>query len=124
LASSLNIVKDNGVIIWVAECSEGYGSRAFYNWMSNLKNAHQASREIRKNFILGGDMAYLLLKALDKVKIILVSILPDYYATGIFRLRTARTVNNALKTAFRLLGKSSKVFVLPHANIVLPTIKK
>ena len=124
LASALNLVKDRGVIIWVAESSEGYGNGVFYDWMVRFKTAKKAATEIRRKFTLGGEMAYLLLRALDKVRIILVSIIPDYYATGVFRLRTAKTVNAALNSAFRTLGRKGKVLVLPYGNTVYPTIKK
>ena len=58
------------------------------------------------------------------IKIILVSVLPSYYTTEIFKLRTAKTVYEALNLAFRLLGKKGKILVLPHGNTVLPGIKK
>lgn len=124
LASAFNIVKDDGVIIWVAECPMGYGSDVFYDWMSKLKTVDEAATEIRRRYRIGGDIAYLLLKTLNRAKIILVSIFPDYYSTGVFRLRTARTVNAALNSAFRILDKKGKILVLPHGNTVYPTIKK
>lgn len=124
LKSAIEMVRDDGVIIWIAECPEGYGNNIFYDWMSRFKTESEVSNEIKKNFAFGGDMAYLLIKALKKGKLILVSIVPDYYATGIFGLRTARTVNAALKTAFRILSKDGKVLILPNGNTVLPVKKK
>lgn len=124
LTSALNIVKKGGRIIWVAECSEGYGSNIFCDWVANFKTADKIAKEIKKKFVLGGDAAYLLLRAQKRAKIILVSTLPDYSATGVFRLMTARTVNAALNIAFRTIGKKSKILVLPHGNTVFPLIKK
>ncbi|MCJ7635592.1 hypothetical protein MUP77_24780, partial [Candidatus Bathyarchaeota archaeon] len=124
LVSALNVVKDGGVIIWVSESPDGYGSSVFFDWMMRFKTADEAATEIKRKFIVGGEMAYLLLNAIDRVKIYLVSILPDYYVTGVFRLRTAGTVNTALNLAFRVLGKKGKVLVLPHGYSVFPSIKK
>ncbi|MFH0749135.1 MAG: nickel-dependent lactate racemase [Candidatus Bathyarchaeota archaeon] len=124
LASALNIVKDGGVIIWVAESPEGYGNNVFYDWMTRFRTSDEVALEIKRKPIIGGELAYLLLRALERVKIILVSILPDYYSMGIFRLRTAKTINIALNSAYRILGRKGKILVLPHGNTVLPMIKK
>jgi nickel-dependent lactate racemase len=124
LAAALKVVQTGGVMVWVAECPRGYGNSTFYDWMVNLKTIKEVEREVKRNFVIGGDMAYLLLKALRKVRIILVSMIPDYYATGIFGLRTARTVNAALKSAHRMVDRKSTVLILPHGNTVLPIVNK
>jgi nickel-dependent lactate racemase len=122
--SVLNIVQDKGVIILVAECRQGYGNEVFYNWMVKFKKLKNIEREIRRKFILGGHKAYYFMKALEKVKIILVSVMPDYYATNVFRLQTAKTVNAALNLALRMVGRKSKIFVVPHGATILPIVNK
>jgi len=64
-----------------------------------------------------------LLKALQNHQIILVSSLPDYYATNIFRVKTSRAVNDALTEAFRAAGSGSRVWAMPCGNYVLPEVK-
>jgi nickel-dependent lactate racemase len=124
LPSALNIVKNGGVIVWIAECSKGTGSSVFSDWMAHLGVLNKIKTEMQRRYVLGGEMTHLLLSALQKTKIILVSSIPDYYAAGVFRLRTARTVNTAVNSAFRLLGKSSKVLVLPTGTTILPKLKR
>jgi nickel-dependent lactate racemase len=121
--SALELVKRGGVIILVAECPEGHGNQVFYDWMVRFKDLRAVEREIRRNFVLGGHKAYYLMKALQKVQIILVSAMPDYYATNIFRLKTARTVNEALNEAFKIVGENAKVWVMPYGNFSLPEVK-
>jgi nickel-dependent lactate racemase len=120
---ALEVVKRGGVIILVAECSEGHGNQVFYDWMVKFSDLKAIEREIKRNFVLGGHKAYYLLKALQKVQIILVSIMPDYYAANIFKLKTARGVNEALDEAFRIAGKNAKVWVMPYGNFTLPEVK-
>jgi nickel-dependent lactate racemase len=120
---ALEVVKRGGVIILVAECPEGHGNQVFYDWMVKFGDLKAIEREIKRNFVLGGHKAYYLLKALQKVQIILVSIMPDYYATNIFKLKTARGVNDALDEAFRTVGKNAKVWVMPYGNFTLPEVK-
>jgi len=117
-----NIVKEGGVIILVAECREGYGNQVFYDWMTRLRSLEDVEKEVKRKFVLGGHKAYYLLKTLEKAKIILVSTMPDYYATGVFKLKTSKTVNAALNTAFNIVGKKSKIYVVPHGSTTLPAL--
>ena len=120
---ALKAVKKGGVIIWVAECPEGHGNQVFYEWMTKFKELKQMETEVKRRFKVGGHKAYYLMKALQKVKIILVSSLPDYYAANVFKLKTAKAVNDALNNAFNIAGKDVKVWVMPHGNVTLPVVK-
>ncbi|UCH02831.1 MAG: hypothetical protein JSV20_03325, partial [Candidatus Bathyarchaeota archaeon] len=63
------------------------------------------------------------LKILEKVRIILVSTMPDYYTRRIFKMRTDKTLNSAITSAFRIVGRKSKVLVVPKGAALLPIIK-
>ncbi|MGD0450078.1 MAG: nickel-dependent lactate racemase [Candidatus Bathyarchaeia archaeon] len=123
LDNSLDAVKRGGVIILVAECPEGHGNQVFYDWMMRLGDLKNVEHEIKRNFVMGGHKAYYLLKALQNHQIILVSSLPDYYATSIFKLKTARAVNDALTEALRIAGSASRVWAMPHGSYTLPVFK-
>jgi nickel-dependent lactate racemase len=120
---ALEVVKRGGVIILVAECPEGHGNQVFYDWMTKFSDVKAMEREIKRNFMMGGHKAYYLLKALQNHRIILVSSLPDYYASNIFKLKTARAVNDALNEAFTLMGKAARVWTIPQGNYTLPEVK-
>jgi len=121
--SALEAVKRGGVIVWVAECPEGHGNEVFYEWMLKFKEVKDMEKEIKRNFVMGGHKSYYLLRALQKVKIILVSTLPDYYAVNVFKLKTARAVNDAMQEAFQIAGNNAKVWVMPHGNLTLPVMQ-
>jgi nickel-dependent lactate racemase len=121
--SALGVVKRGGVIVLSAECPQGHGNQVFYDWMVKFSDIKAVEREIARNFVLGGHKAYYLLKALQNHQIILVSLMPDYYATNIFKLKTARAVNDALNEAFKLAGKNGKVWAMPYGNFTLPEVK-
>lgn len=120
--SALEAVKRGGVIVWIAECPEGHGNEVFYNWMQKFKEIRDMEKEIKHHFVMGGHKSYYLLKALQKVKIILVSTMPDYYAVNVFKLKTARAVNDAMQEAFSIAGSDAKVWVMPHGNLTLPVM--
>ena len=121
--SALEVVKRGGVIVLLAECSQGHGNQVFYDWMVKFSDIKAVEREIKRNFVLGGHKAYYLLKALQNHQIILVSLMPDYYGTNIFKLKTARAVNDALNEAFKIAGKNAKVWAMPYGNFTLPEVR-
>ncbi len=123
LDNALEVVKRNGVIILVAECAEGHGNQVFYDWMAKFGELKPVEREIKRNFALGGHKAYYLLKALQNHPIILVSSLPDFYASNIFKLKTARAVNDAIGDAFKQAGSQARVWVMPHGSFTLPNVQ-
>jgi len=121
--NALEAVKRGGVIVLAAECPEGHGNEVFYEWMMKFKSLKEVEKRIKRNFVLGGHKAYYLMKALQKVKIILVSSMPDYYAQNVFRLDTARAINDAVEEALRIAGSRAKVWAMPLGNYTLPVVK-
>jgi nickel-dependent lactate racemase len=118
--NALEAVKRRGIIVLVAECAEGHGNAVFSEWMDKFTDLKRIEREIRRHFVLGGHKAYYITKALQKVSIILVSVMPDCYAVNTFKLRTATALNDALRDAFELAGKNAKVYVMPNGSDTLP----
>jgi nickel-dependent lactate racemase len=123
LDNALEVVKRGGTIILVAECPEGHGNQVFYDWMTRLGELKKVEREIKRHFELGGHKAYYLLKALKNHKIVLVSSLPDYYAYSVFKLKTARAVNDALRETLKTAGSQAKIWVMPQGNYTLPLVE-
>ena len=123
LDNALEAVKRGGTIILVAECPEGHGNQVFYDWMTRLGELKKVEREVKRHFELGGHKAYYLLKAMKNHKIVLVSSLPDYYANSVFRLKTARAVNDALRETLKTAGSQAKIWVMPKGNYTLPLVE-
>jgi nickel-dependent lactate racemase len=122
--TALDLVKKDGSLVFVAECAGGFGNRIFYEWMTRFRDTKEMESEIKKNFEIGAEVAYFLSKALEYSRIYLVSVMPDYYANGVFRMRTARTVNAALQLAIRAVGKDSKISVVPHGSNIVPIVPR
>lgn len=121
--NALEVVKRGGVIVLVAELPDGHGNQDFYEWMVKYGDLKTVEREVKRNFLVGGSKAYYYLKALQKAQIILVSSMPDYYASSVFKLKTARAVNDALNEAFNVAGKNARVWTMPYGNYTLPEVK-
>ncbi|MBS7610192.1 nickel-dependent lactate racemase [Candidatus Bathyarchaeota archaeon] len=124
IQNSLDVLKRGGFLILVAECREGYGSKTFYDWMMGFKDFETLKRNIRKGYEFGSEKAYILAKAIEKGKVILVSSLPNFYAQEVFKIRRASTVNEALEIAYHGIGRKAKVLVLPYGRSTLPVRAK
>lgn len=123
LDNASEIVKRGGIIIFVSELSEGHGNRDFYELMVKSPDLKAAEKEIKRNFTAGGAMAYSYMKTFQKARVILVSSMPDYYAVNVFRMKTARAVNDAVNEAMTMIGKNAKIWTLPYANYTLPEVR-
>jgi len=121
---ALNVVNEGGAIVLVAECPEGHGNDTFREWMVKFDEPRRMEQEIKKRFVIGGHKAYYLTKALEKVKIYLLSTMPDHYVSNPFKLRPSRTANAALQAALRAVGKDSKVVAIPYGSTTLPTLSE
>jgi len=122
----LNVVKEGGIIILVAECKEGVGRgighQNYDKWMCKFKTKKEMQKELKKEFVIGGHKAYYHLKALEKVNIFLVSEIPREEVEGVFKLRYAETPDKALKEAFKITRKEAKVLVIPQGITTLSSV--
>jgi nickel-dependent lactate racemase len=130
LYSSLNAVllnrgavKNDGAVILVAECAGGYGDENFRKWMSRGEELKSLKSMLKKEYEVGSEKAYFLRELHEQIRIYLVSVMPDYYARNIFKLRTSRTVDGALESALRALGKDSSVVVVPSGALTRTHVK-
>jgi nickel-dependent lactate racemase len=120
----LNVVKDKGVIVLVAQCPDGHGSRPYYEWMTKYKTAEEMANELKKEFIPGGHKAYYHLMALKKVYCTLVSDMDRNEVEKIFRLRHAENPQEALSEAYKRMGKNARVLVIPKGTTTLIECKE
>lgn len=120
LSNALTLLKRDGILVLVAECLDGYGDEAFYKAMAEFRDSRRLERSLRRRFTAGGYVAYRLMKVMEMAEVLLVSALPDYYALDVFRLKTHRTVNEALRYALDRAGRNSKVTAVVSGNTVIP----
>jgi nickel-dependent lactate racemase len=119
---ALRIVRDGGVILMVAECSKGYGPSDFYRWVKELDSMEALKIAIRKQFTYGLHKVAQLLHTHSNVKVVMVSTLPETISNGVFNFKEAKSAGDGLDAAYRLVGRRSKVWVLPRAMETLPSL--
>ncbi len=112
-------VKDGGIIILVAACSEGLGGESFEEWMIKYQNPGDMIQEIQRNFILGGHKAAAIALILEKSSIYLVSQMDPDFVSNIFMIPFTDP-QSALDKAINEKGSSAKVHIMPYGGSTLP----
>lgn len=122
LDNAKHAVRDGGIIIWVASCSEGLGEKHFEEWMLGHEKSEDMIPHIRRDFILGGHKAAAIALVLQKAQIMLVSDLDDDFARKVF-MEPQKSVDAALEEAYKRLGSDAKVIVMPYGGSTLPSFQ-
>lgn len=113
-------VKAGGQIIWLAECSEGFGNSTFESWMVGHE-ADAILARIRENFVLGGHKAAAIARTQKRAEISLVSGLPAEMVRAC-GMRPFSDVETAYNTILSEVGSASLVAVMPEGAAVVPAI--
>ena len=120
LDNAKHAVRDGGIIVWAAECGEGFGQPVFESWMVEYEKADPAEK-IRQEFRLGGHKAAMIALVLRRAKVFLVSAMdPEVIKkTGI---TPYPDIDLALKDALAMMGPGAKVLVMPNGGSTLPYV--
>jgi len=115
-------VRDGGILILVAECSEGIGHPRFAEWLTCGDPPDELLRRIREDFVLGGHKAAAIAKTLRRgVRVFLVSgLAPETVRTMSFV--PFDLAQDALTAAYDQLGREATLAVMPHAGSTLPAV--
>lgn len=117
------VCKENGIIIMLAECSDGHGGDSFYRFFKNNRSVEAIYEEILNT--PSGETkidqweAQILLRILRKYRVIMVSSLPKELIEE-FRMTHAASFEEAYHLAEKLLDKESpSVAVIPDGVSVI-----
>jgi nickel-dependent lactate racemase len=110
-------VRDGGVVILVARCREGFGQKAFEEWMFGMGSPQVLIDRIQREFVLGGHKAAAIAGLLARVNVFLVSEFPDEVVTSMCMTPFA-TVDEAVQSALERCGDAARCLVVPHGNRV------
>jgi nickel-dependent lactate racemase len=121
------VVKPGGFFIIPARCEDGAGTgvgeQRFLRAMQGAPDVKYILDDARRNgYPPGGQRAFVLAKALDRTRIVIVgSEYPDLVADC--KMIPAETMQDALALAEGSLGQSSEVLIVPHAMLTLPVVR-
>ena len=121
LDNAKNAVRDGGIVILAAACSEGLGEHVFARWFSEASCVEDLVKRIQQRFELGGHKAAAIAMVLKRAGIFLVSDLEDDFVRSLF-MEPFHSVEEALAAAYARLGSAAGVIVMPHGGSTLPVL--
>lgn len=122
LDNAQHAVKNGGIIILVADCSEGFGEHVFEEWLTEATSSESLIERIQNEFRLGGHKAAAIAMVLKKCDVFFVSNLNYDIAAKTF-MKPYDNVQTALDDALEATGDNAKIIIMPHAGSTLPYIK-
>ncbi|CCU81028.1 hypothetical protein HSACCH_02521 [Halanaerobium saccharolyticum subsp. saccharolyticum DSM 6643] len=115
-------VKKGGTIIWVAECSEGYGEERFKKWMDEAQKPEANIERIKKKFLIGGHKAFAISKVAAEKEIILISSLSREQTENIFA-KKMNSIQEAVDYLEEKYGADYSTYILPQGSLTVPVIE-
>ena len=118
----IDVVKDNGTIVLIAECKEGHGSQKFYEEMEKYDNSEEIKKELLKKFIMGKHKVYYMLKASEKVKLYAITDMEEEMVEH-FRMEKI-DVEEVLERIYKRHGEKAKIIASPRSSTTLVNVEK
>jgi nickel-dependent lactate racemase len=115
-------VKKGGTIIWVAECSEGYGEERFEKWMNEAQKPEDNVDRIKDKFLIGGHKAFAISKVAAEKEIILISSLTKERTENIFASKM-ENIQKAVDFLKEKHGADYSVYIMPQGSLTVPVVK-
>ncbi|MCR4424805.1 MAG: nickel-dependent lactate racemase, partial [Firmicutes bacterium] len=122
LDNAARAVRSGGTVILVAECPEGYGEPTFEEWMEEAHSPGDIFARFAAGFELGGHKAYSLARVMRDREVVLVSGLGEAFTRKLF-MTPAPSLDAAIDYVRAKHGPGFTSVILPHAGIVVPTLK-
>jgi nickel-dependent lactate racemase len=113
-------VRDNGIIVLVAECGEGIGHPVMAEWMTCGDSPDELLRRIKEHFVLGGHKAAAIAKIRKRIRRILLASALDAQTVRSMGIVPFASPQEALTAAQHELGPGALLAIIPHAGSTLP----
>ncbi len=123
--SAIEVVKEGGMVILVAECQEGIGSGPFTDLILKTKNLEQFVRNTYnpKNFVIDQWQLEELAKAIRKANVYFYSDKIPYEQQQQLFVNPLKSPNEGVEIALKKYGKDAKIVAIPDGPYTLAQVK-
>ncbi len=112
-------VKDGGIIIVAAECSDGLGEENFADAMIGGMSPEELVEELKLNFVLGRHKASRIANIHLRSQIYFLSDLPQAIKERLF-LKNFNLLSEAIDKALQEKGPAARILIIPYGIPTLP----
>lgn len=113
-------LKDNGVMIIVSECSDGFGNEPIREIIQNYNSLYEREKALRKSYSIEKYIGYYTTETAEKYTLILVSTLPTE-EVSMANIHVVGTVDEALQLAYKVKGTEKlKTYIMPNGANTFP----
>ncbi|NLK86877.1 MAG: nickel-dependent lactate racemase [Clostridiaceae bacterium] len=123
LDNAKHAVRDGGIIILLASCTEGYGEAVFERWIREASSMDELVTKIKSNFELGGHKAAAIALVEKKARVFIVSDMAREMSEKLY-MEPFDSMEEALDKAFEAMGPDARVLLMPHGGSTLPVVNK
>jgi nickel-dependent lactate racemase len=116
--TAAQVLKEGGVMILVAACSQGFGNPRFLDWFTNATPS-EFENNLRTHYEINGQTAYATFLKAQKHHIVLISKLRSETVRKM-SLIPASTLEEAFSTAYSIVGPHPTTYIIPEGSSVLP----
>lgn len=113
-------VREGGVVILLAECEEGSGSKVLEETFRRLKTPQAIEAELADHFVIGANKAYAVSRLMTHANFILVTALDRALAKDMLFTAAVDSVEEALQEAEAIVGKEYSVILMPTGSLTVP----
>ncbi len=121
LDNAKHAVRDGGIIILLASCTEGYGEEVFERWIKESSSVDDLVIKIKANFELGGHKAAAIALVEKKSRVFIVSDMEHEMSEKLY-MEPFDSMEEALYKAFEVMGPDARVLLMPHGGSTLPVV--
>ena len=116
-------VRKDGVVILLADCEEGSGSKVLEETFRRLKTPAAIKAELEANFKIGANKAYAITRPIEKARYILVTSLDRQLAKDMLFTGAVDTVEEALEIAKQYVGETPDMILMPEGSLTVPRVE-
>lgn len=115
LLNASQALKDGGTLVFLAECREGGGTPAFFDWIKPLREG-RLDEALRAGFTISGYIFYAACEAIAKARVLMLTQLK----TDVTAPMALEAYDDISELSRRLDLKDKDVYVMPYGGAVVP----
>jgi lactate racemase len=117
LLNASQALKDGGTLVFLAQCREGGGTPAFFDWIKPLREG-RLDAELRAGFTISGYIFYAACEAIAKARVLMLTQLkPEVVAP-----MALEAFDDVLALSKKLDLRGKDVYVMPYGGGIVPYV--